>query len=167
MERDFEEIYRLYAKDVYRFLVGLCKNEVLAEDILQDTMLKAVSSIDKFNGGCSMKSWLCTIAKNLYFNHLKKAETKNLSLDGLDETSVICGESPETIAIRDSAAVEILKLVHTLDEPYKEIFMLRFYGELKFSEIGSIFRKSENWARVNFFRAKSKLADMLNKEGLR
>ncbi len=164
MEREFEEIYRLYAKDVYRFLVGLCKNEVLAEDILQDTMLKAVSSIDKFNGGCSLKSWLCTIAKNLYFNHLKKAETKNLPLD---EASEVCGESPETIAIRDSAAVEILKQVHTLDEPYKEIFMLRFYGELKFSEIGSIFQKSENWARVCYFRAKTQLAESLDKEGLK
>lgn len=166
MEQEFEEIYRLYARDVYRFLLKMCGNQALAEDILQDTMLKAITAIDRFDGKCSVKSWLCTIARREYLNHLKKAETKSVPLEeavlGINATA----ENPETAVVGRISAIELLRLVHRLDETQKEIFMLRVYGELKFSEIGSVFGKSENWARVSFFRAKARLAEMAEKEDL-
>lgn len=163
MDEDFNEIYRLYAKDVYRYILSLCRDSVLAEDILQNTMLKAFDNIGSFAGGCSVKTWLCSIARNAYFDHLKKHDNKNIPLDeGLDSI----GGDPEKKAMSRLSAVEILKLVHALEEPFREIFTLRFYGELKFSEIGEVFGKSENWARVNFFRAREKLAQMLEKEDL-
>ena len=87
MKEALDEIYRLYAADVYRFALGLCRNETLAEDILQDTMLKAVQQIDKFEGRCSVRTWLCTIARNLYLNHVNRADNRNLPLEeaaGLD-----------------------------------------------------------------------------------
>lgn len=158
MSEDFNEIYRLYAKEVYRYILSLCRDTVLAEDILQNTMLKAFDNIGSFTGGCSVKTWLCSIARNEYFNHLKKADNKNVPLD---ENTKIEGENPEEKALSKLSAVDILKLVHALEEPYREIFTLRFYGDLKFSEIGEVFGKSENWARVNFFRAREKLAKML------
>ncbi|MDE7230091.1 MAG: sigma-70 family RNA polymerase sigma factor, partial [Oscillospiraceae bacterium] len=130
----------------------------LAEDILQNTMLKAFSNIGSFTGGCSVKTWLCSIARNEYFNHLRKADNKNLPLD---ENMTAESDNPEEKALSSLSAVDILKLVHTLKEPFREIFMLRFYGDLKYSEIGEVFGKSENWARVNFFRAREKLAKML------
>ena len=163
MDKDFDEIYRLYAKSVYRYILSLCRDRVLAEDILQNTMLKAFSSIGSFSCKCSVKTWLCSIAKNEYFNHLKRSDNKNLSLD---ENTEIKSEDPEKMALSSLSAVEILKLVHSLEEPFREIFTLRFYGELKFSEIGEVFGKSENWARVNFFRAREKLAKLLEKEDL-
>ncbi len=160
---EFNEIYRLYAKEVYRYILSLCRDTVLAEDILQNTMLKVFNNISGFTGGCSVKTWICSIARNEYFNHLKKADNKNVSLD---ENTDSKSENPEERAISNLSAVDILKLVHTLEEPFREIFTLRFYGELKFSEIGEVFGKSENWARVSFFRAKEKLARLLEKEGL-
>ncbi len=171
MEQEFEEIYRLYARDVYRFLLKMCGNQVLAEDILQDTMLKAITAIDRFDGRCSVKSWLCTIARREYLNHLKKAETKSVPLEeaALDGTALgraAAAEKPESAVVSRISAIELLRLVHRLDETQKEIFMLRVYGELKFSEIGSVFGKSENWARVSFFRAKARLAEMAEKEDL-
>lgn len=163
MDKDFDEIYRLYAKEVYRYILSLCRDTALANDILQNTMLKAFSNIGSFSGRCSVKTWLCSIARNEYFNHLKKSDNKNVSLDeNMDSKS----ENPEERAISNLSAVDILKLVHSLEEPFREIFMLRFYGELNFSEIGEVFGKSENWARVNFFRAREKLARMLEKEDL-
>lgn len=130
---------------------------------MQNTMLKAFDNIGSFAGGCSVKTWLCSIARNAYFDHLKKHDNKNIPLDeGLDSI----GGDPEKKAMSRLSAVEILKLVHALEEPFREIFTLRFYGELKFSEIGEVFGKSENWARVNFFRAREKLAQMLEKEDL-
>ena len=163
MDKDFNEIYRLYAKEVYRYILSLCRDTVLAEDILQNTMLKAFDHINGFSGECSVKTWLCSIARNEYFNHLKKADNKNVPLD---ENIKIEGADPEEHALSRLSAVDILKLVHALEEPFREIFTLRFYGELKFSEIGEIFGKSENWARVNCFRAREKLAQMLEKEDL-
>lgn len=163
MGDDFNEIYRLYAKKVYRYILSLCMDKTLADDILQDTMLKAFNNIGKFNGKSSVKTWLCSIARNEYFDHLKKADNKNVLLD---ENVEIKSGDPAKKAISNLSAVEILKLVHALEEPFREIFTLRFYGELKFSEIGEVFGKSENWARVNFFRAREKLAQMLEKEEL-
>lgn len=163
MNKDFDEIYRLYADGVYRYILSLCRDKTLADDILQNTMLKAFNNVGSFTGGCSVKTWLCSIARNEFLNHLKKNNNKNVSLD---ENTVSKSENPEERAISNLSAVDILKLVHALEEPFREVFTLRFYGDLKFSEIGEVFGKSENWARVNFFRAREKLARMLEKEYL-
>ena len=159
MDKDLEEIYNLYAEDVYKFVLKLSRNESLSQDILQDTMLKAVMSFDKFKGECSVKTWLCTIARNEYYNHIKRAESKNVPLEESVGTETI-----EDKIFDSQQAFEIHQLLHRLDDPYKEVFTLRVFAELKFSDIGKIFGKTESWARVTFFRAKEKIVDMLYKE---
>lgn len=163
MELEFEEIYRLYANDLYKFILRLCKNETLAMDIMQDTMLKAITSIDKFNGSCSIKTYLCTIAKNNYFNYLKRAENRGIPLD--DTAQMADGTSFEESLDDKDSAMQIHKALHRLDEPYREIFSLRVFAELKFSDIAAVFGQSENWARVMFYRAKKKLLEMLKEDG--
>ncbi|MBR4101058.1 MAG: sigma-70 family RNA polymerase sigma factor [Oscillospiraceae bacterium] len=162
MKKELDEIYRLYASDVYHFILKLSQDETLAMDILQDTMLKAITSIDKFKGECSMKTYLCTIARNEYYNHLKRADHRNLPLDAAQNAAA---DEPLEHRISDKMqAMQLHRMLHRLDEPYKEIFMLRVFAELKFSEIGSLFGKSENWARVTFFRAKAKMLELLQNE---
>ncbi|MBO6231944.1 MAG: sigma-70 family RNA polymerase sigma factor [Ruminiclostridium sp.] len=163
MELEFEEIYRLYANDLYKFILRLCKNETLAMDIMQDTMLKAITTIDKFNGSCSIKTYLCTIAKNNYFNYLKRAENRGISLD--DAVQTADGTSFEESLDDKDSALQIHKALHRLDEPYREIFSLRVFAELKFADIAAVFGQSENWARVMFYRAKKKLLEMLKEDG--
>ena len=92
---EFDEIYRLYAADLYRYLLRLTGDAALAEDILQDTMLKAFTGIDKFRGDCSMKTWLCTLARNLWRDHLKKAENRNLPLE--ESWGIADGSDPGAI----------------------------------------------------------------------
>ena len=164
MNQEFEEIYRLYAEDVYRFLLKLCRNESIAMDVLQDTMLKAITSIDKFKGNCSMKTYLCTIARNEFLNHRKRSDNRTLPLD--EAVHAAREESPEHSILDRMQAMEIHRILHQLDEPYKEIFTLRVFAELKFSEIGSLFGKTENWARVTFFRAKAKIIQLMQEEQL-
>lgn len=162
MKKELDEIYRLYASDVYHFILKLSQDETLAMDILQDTMLKAITSIDKFKGECSMKTYLCTIARNEYYNHLKRADNRNLPLEAAQNAAA---DEPLEHRISDKMqAMQLHRMLHRLDEPYKEIFMLRVFAELKFSEIGSLFGKSENWARVTFFRAKAKMIELLQNE---
>ncbi len=162
MEKEFDEIYNLYAADIYKFLLRLSQNENIATDILQDTMLKAIINIDKFKGECSMKTYLCTIAKNEYYNYIKKRENKNLSLG--DYENSLYSDSFESKLDDKSQAIHIHQILHNLSEPYKEIFTLRVFAELKFSEIAQIFGKSENWARVTFFRAKEKIIKIMKEE---
>lgn len=164
MDRAFDEIYKAYAKDVYRFLLRLCENETLAEDLLQDTMLKAITSIDSFKENCSMKTWLCAIARNEFLNHCKRAENRNLPLDTAREVSA--EDDPFSDLESSELSVQIHRVLHRLDEPFREVFSLRVFAELKFDDIGSIFGKSANWASVTFFRAKKKLIDMLRKDGI-
>lgn len=164
MEREFDEIYRKYANDLYKFILRLCGNEALAMDIMQDTMLKAITSIDKFKGACSMKTYLCTIAKNEYYDHIKRAENKGMPLD--DAMQLTDGSSFEESLDDKEKVLEIHKALHKLDEPYREIFTLRVFAELKFSDIGAVFGQSENWARVSYYRAKKKLIEILKEDEL-
>ncbi|MBO4878560.1 MAG: sigma-70 family RNA polymerase sigma factor [Ruminococcus sp.] len=161
MKEELDEIYRLYAGDVYRYILSLCRNEYLAQDLLQDVMLKAVTGFDKFRGDSSVKTWLFSIAKNLYLNHIKRADNRNLPI----EEDVLPAEEQLEERIMDSSqALEIHRLVHALEEPYREVFTLRVFAELKFDDIGAIFGKTGNWARVSFYRAKEKIISMMKEE---
>lgn len=164
MDREFHEIYEKYSADLYAFILRMCRDEQLAKDILQDTMLKAMTSADSFRGGCSVRTWLCTIAKNLVCDHMKKAESRNSSLETVPEPAA--HESIEArLADRDTA-MHIHHLLHELDEPYREVFTLRVFAELSYSDIGAVFGKSGNWAGVTYYRAKQRLVELMKKEGL-
>ena len=161
MKEELDEIYRAYSGDVYRYIFSLCRNEHLAQDLLQDVMLKAVTGFDKFRGDSSVKTWLFSIAKNLYLNHIKRADNRNLPI----EEDILPAEEQLEERIMDSAqALDLHRLVHALDEPYREIFTLRVFAELKFDDIGAIFGKTGNWARVTFYRAKEKIISMMKED---
>ena len=157
---EIEKIYAQYFQSVYRYAFSLCRNETTAEDVTSETFLKAIGAIDKFKGDCSVKVWLCQIAKNTYFSLLKKTKGET-SLDlGVEIESEV---SDFTEKLLDKAsALEIHRCLHGLEEPYKEVFSLRTFGELSFSEIAALFGKTENWARVTYHRAKLKLKEALS-----
>ena len=163
MEKGFHEIYEKYSTDLYSFIIKLCGNEQLAKDIMQDTMLRAFTHFDQYNGKCNIKTWLCTIAKNVYFDHLRKSESRNTSLDTAENAAV---DSFEQSLTDSDTAIRIHHLLHELDEPYREVLLLRIFAELKFSDIGSVFGKSENWAGVTYYRGKQKLIELMKKEEL-
>lgn len=155
---EFDEIYRLYAGDVYRFLLRISGSADIAEELTSETFFRAVKSIDSYRGDCKMSVWLISIGKNLYFDYLKKAERKNSSLDGCD----LSDGSDITLSFENKEqAMKIHKALHTLEEPFKEVFSLRIFGELSFKEIGSLFGRSDGWARTVFFRAKEKIINEL------
>ena len=158
---DFEALYNLNAKYVYRYVLSLCKNEHTAEEITSETFYKAICSADKFKGDCSVHVWLCQIAKNSYYNAAKKNKFTTELPDDLPSEHRF-----EDKLLNKSQALEIHKALHLLHEPYKEVFSLRLFSELSFSEIGTIFGKSENWARVTFYRAKNKIKEEMADGGL-
>ena len=151
---DFEALYNAHSSYVYNYTLSLCRNEDVAKDITSETFYKAISSADKFKGDCSVRVWLCQIAKNIYYNLAKKNKFTTEMPDEISDKSNF-----ENEMINRSQAFEIHKILHLLNEPYKEVFSLRLFSELSFSEIGEIFKKSESWARVTFYRAKNKIKE--------
>ena len=161
LERDLGEVYRLYAEDIYRYVYSLCGNRAVAEDILQETFLRAVKGFGDFRGECSVRTWLIGIARNLYRNHAKRMDNRNLPID---EAILGSAESVEERILEQAQSEQLHRLLHGLEEPYREVFTLRVFAELKFDLIGSLFGKSANWARVTFYRAKEKLITMMKEE---
>ncbi len=155
---DFTNIYNQYFKDVYKYALVLCKNEGLAEEITQETFFKALKSINEFNGTCKIRVWLCQIAKNTYFSYRKKVKNQKCDI-GIEEEAYF--DNLEQKFINKESAFQIHKLLHNLDEPYKEVFTLRLFGELSFAQIAELFGKTESWARVTYHRAKLSLKEKL------
>lgn len=149
-----DETYRQYADMVFKYLMAMCGDELLAEELTQETFFRAVKHADSFDGNVKITTWLCTIAKNAYLSYVKK-QSKRVPAE---ETEDVPYE--EDLLDRENCR-EIYKAVHRLDEPYREIVLLRIHTDMNFAEIGEIFGKSENWARVTFYRGKEKLRKFL------
>ena len=150
-----DDIYQEYATLVYKYIYSLCHDENLAEELTQETFYQAVKSQKSYNGTCKVSTWLCQIAKHLYYQEIDRRKRKGTS--PLVETIVSAEQSPDEKVIQRDTMLELYKRVHILDEVSKEIFLLRVMGDLSFREIGNIFGKTENWARVTFYRAKQKV----------
>lgn len=152
-----EEIYREYAGMVYKYLISLTRDEGLAEELTQETFYRAIKSSNKYDESCKISTWLCAIAKNVLMTYKRKHPI----LEDVDETEVAT-RSAEVEAIGNVSRVELLKKIHEMEDPYKEVIYLRVFGGLSFSEIGEILGKSENYARVTFYRGKEKLGKEVN-----
>ena len=161
---DFEKIYNEYFNDVYLYIKRLSGDEHVAEEITSETFFKALKSIDNFRGECEIRVWLCQIAKNSYYTYVKK----NSKVQDVDETELINlpdnKNSVENEVQSKLQAFAIQKILHEIDEPYREVFMWRVYADLSFKEIAGIFNKNENWACVTYHRARKLIKERLESE---
>ena len=153
---EFESIFKEFTPVVFRFLLSLCVDESLAEELTSETFYQAYLHIGQFRGDCKIETWLCQIAKNALYKERKR------------QGRLAQGNCPENLeaqsSLFDSVAnkeqvLQIHKHLHLLKEPYREVFMLRVFGELSFKEIADVCGKSESWAKVTFYRAKNKLIE--------
>ncbi|MDE5696944.1 MAG: sigma-70 family RNA polymerase sigma factor [Lachnospiraceae bacterium] len=153
-----EEIYEMYSKKVFLFLLSKTNNEHLAEELTQETFFQAVQCIDQFKGNSSVLTWLCGIAKNVWLKYLRKHQ-EILSV----EESILEIEGEKEISVQWEQK-EILQLIHDMNEPVREVMYLRLISNLSFAEIGEIIGKTENWTRVTFFRGKQKIVKEIMKD---
>ena len=154
----FDQIYQSYFDPVYRYVLSLSGSPQTAEEITQETFFKALRSLDQFQGRSSLKSWLCAIAKNLWLSELRRKKTRPIDeIAQLSDPSV----GPEEALVRQDESMRVHRLLHHLDEPYREVFTLRTLGQLSFRDIGELFGKSENWACVVYHRARAKIREKM------
>lgn len=152
---DIEEIYRKYADDVFKYLFSITRNYNIAEELTQETFYQAIRSINNFKGECKLLTWLCQIAKHVWFQYLNKEMKRELiDIDSIDLKDLVNIEQEMLI---QETKIELFKQINNLPDETKEVMLMRLTGELSFKEIGEILNKSENWARVTYYRGKKKL----------
>ncbi len=158
---DLDEAYRAHSVSVYRFLLAKTSSAQLAEELTQETFYQAVKSIDRFDGSCQITTFLFGIAKNVWYNAYRRRRKEPAPLE---EAEPIPTASAETDVLARMGREEILTAIHRIPEPGKEVLYLRLLGSLSFTEIGAILGKTENWARVTYYRAKQLLIKEMKKE---
>ena len=157
---DMDQVYRQHAQTVYKFLLSQCHDADLAEELTQETFYQAVKSIGRFDGSCKLSTWLCQIARHLWYQHLEKHRAERTMTRPLAETPP--EDDPAVLSAEEETSarqghLDLLRQIHDLPDPMREVVYLRAFGGLSFREIGDVLGKTENWARVTFFRGKERL----------
>ncbi len=159
-----DELYRQNEKIVYYFLYKRCHDRQLAEDLTQETFLQAFESIERYDGTCKISVWLCQIAKHLLYRHWEKQKheipmnlKKQENAYEPAQTDTDMADSTWQRAASRIELIDVLKDMQKLPANMREVMYLRITGSLSFKEVGEIMGKSENWARVNFYRGKEQL----------
>lgn len=150
---EFSDLYEQHVQKVYRFLLMLTENELQAEELTQETFYKAFLHIDRFEGRSSIYTWLCQIGKNEWLQECRRK--KPVSFETVGE--IATENRLEDDYLQKNQIEHARSALLKLHDPYKEVLILRIYGELPFSEIAALFNYSESWAKVTFFRGKQKL----------
>ena len=150
---DFTEVYREYFARVYRYVLALCGDPSLAEEITQETFFRSLAAIDSFRGDCPLSAWLCRIARNCWLDHCREYRRR-----GEEPPEGYASGAEETYFRREEARAALAGL-ERLPEPYGEVLRLRALGGLSFRDIGAAYGKTETWARVTCFRARQRLKE--------
>lgn len=152
-----DEIYQRYSQIIFHFLYVRCKDSELAEDLMQDTFLRALEAIDTYDASCKISTWLCQIAKHLLYQHWEKSNRARL--EELDE-ELEASNDTEQHAIARLELTDVWDRLQSLPPDMRKVIELRVLSDLSYKEIGGMLGKSENWARVNFYRGKRLLMEV-------
>ena len=155
-----EKLYDAYYMRVFSYAMTLTADRHLAEEIAQETFFRAFSRLGSFRGESDEATWLCAIAKNLYADEKRRQSRFEL----MPEEAPAREKAVEQAVAEREDSFRIHLALHALEEPYREIFELRVFGELSFNQIARIFSRTENWARVTYHRAKLKLQERLDEK---
>lgn len=161
-KQNLEKVYEENVSAVYKYLFCLTLDTYLSEELTQETFYRACKGIHNFKGDCKISVWLCQIGKHLWYQELRKRKQEVVSIDEME--TLQSDDDLEKDYLQNLGKVELFKLLRQLDDLTKEVMYLRLTGELSFREIGEIMEKTENWARVTFYRGKQKLMKNQNIE---
>ena len=153
-----DELYQQYSQIVFQFLYARCHDKELALDLMQKTFLRAIESLNSYDKSCKLSTWLCQIAKHLLYQHWSK--TNRARLEELDET-LESGHDTERHALARVELADVWEKLQSLPSDTRKTVELRVLGGLSYREIGRVLGKSENWARVTFYRAKLILTESI------
>lgn len=161
----FTNLYNLYKNQIYKYLYYLSGNSHIAEELLQETFIRVYKSVGSFKGQSKISTWIYGIARNVYLTNYSKEKKqedkleryKNLQLDKVHKNPVD--------EVEDKEAVKgIINIINLMEEPYRQVIILRVFNKLSFKEIGEVMERRETWARTIFHRGKVKLKGRIKDE---
>ena len=156
----FEKVFQENNSFIFRFLMRLCGDISLAEELTQETFYRAYMNLSALRNEEKVAVWLCQIAKNTYFAWLNEQKRKRPTIHSIPTDS-----TPDIAELFEEKelAHRAFSCLNSLEEPYKEVFTLCTFGGLSLKDISTMYGKSESWARVTFYRAKQKMIKGLEK----
>lgn len=159
----YKEIYDKYHKDMYRYALNLSKSKSEAEDIVQESLLRAWSGIENLNDLSSSKSWLLTIVRREFLRKIEQA--KRRKEDELSDSEYLL---PSDFDLDNQAELnEVINLILLLEEEYKEILLLQSIYGYKVKEISDLLNINENTISTRVFRARKQLKELMSKKYLK
>lgn len=161
--KDIDSIITEYSNYIYKYLLCLTHNDDISEELTQETMYKAIKNINQLKDEEKIEMWLCKIAKNLWLQEINEKK-KYINISDNDILKFEANESIEDNLIQKDNRMNLYKEIERLDDVSKEIIYLKLNGDLRFKEIGEMYGKTENWARVTFHRAKQQIAKEVRKK---
>ncbi len=160
--KKIENLYIKYKKDVYRYLVSLTHDPNLSEDLLSETFVSAISAIGNFKGQSTVKTWLFSIARNLWLQRIRKEKH---TVEYNDLLGLYISDSISERMVTKEIANRIKELLSEKEARTQKIVNMRVEG-YSYKEIANEVSITESSARVIDFRAKKWIKDILEKEGL-
>ena len=155
-----EKLYDAFYMKVFSYVMTLSGDHEEAMEITQETFFRAITTERKFRGESESFTWLCAIAKNIFID--EKRRQSRMGEAPVEERSD--GKSLEKSLMDTDSSIRIHRILHDMEDPYKEVFQLRIFGELSFQQIGSIFGKTETWARVTYHRARLMIKERMDEK---
>lgn len=155
LEHWINEDYEEHAVIVRGYLFRLCQDSDLADELTQETFYQAVRTVKNYRGDCKPSVWLCQIARHVWYKYLEK--NKKYTAVPLEETISDRKEDMLDKMIQAETKVRIYQEIQKLPEDMREVLYLRILGELSYKEIAQVTGRTENWARVTFYRGKQQL----------
>lgn len=160
--KDFQELYQMFGKRLYYFLLSLSGDESMAEELMQETFYQAFLHIESFEGRCSIYTWLCQIGKNAWLKEIRRNKRRidfsRKHLQSLEPVPTL-----EERFLQKEEYLRVREILLSMEEPYRNVFILHAISGIKLKEISSLYNKSESWARVTYYRARMKIVEEVNK----
>jgi len=147
-----EAFYRENYATVYGYLLSLCGDPALAEEVTAETFLRAVEKIEQYDARFKPSTWLCTIGRNL----LRSRYKKNNPFTALTEDLEPVAPSPEALYLQKETLEEIWAILQRFDRERRQLFIMHLEG-MPFARIAAAMGKTESWARVTYFRMKDRI----------
>ena len=154
-QQNFDSLYGTHARAVQRFIHGMVKSSIVAEDLTQESFLKAWKALPQFGFKSSLKTWVYTVALNTTRDWLR-SHKHSLEWSEAHETEAP-EEKPETLAIRSALSL--------LNEDTRALLMLHYFEDLRLKEIAAILKIPEGTVKSRLFKAKKELQELLLKQG--
>lgn len=157
-----QQMYELYYNELYIYLCSLCRDASLAEDLIQETFMKAILSLPDEH--TNVRAWLYLVARNLYFNHVAKLK-RETPLSHWESMEPASEDNTLNHIISNERHRHLHLALQQLTDTKREILMLQYFGGFSQKEIASMMGLSPENVRVLGHRAKKDLARILKEQG--